>query len=284
MNRIKPFIEIVRPSNIVLFFMAISLGGIMVGGFDAFFHIKVYLAAISGTLIGGAGNVINDIQDVEIDKINKPNRPLITGALSINAAKWFWVWLNLVGFLLAWLISKEAVAIAGASILILFVYSLFFKRQVLIGNLVVCTIISLAFVYGAMAYGKLEGIVFPIIFSFLFNFGREVLKDLEDVEGDKSAGARTLAIQLGTKKTLSLVSTVYVVLIGLSIWPYLTGEYGLLYVISIMLFTNTIVLYVVVRSWREQTKQNFYKMNTILKIAMLTGILSIAVGKISLLE
>jgi len=280
MNRIKPFWEILRPSNVVLFFMAILLGAITVGGFEVLFRFDVYLAALSATLIGGAGNVINDIQDVEIDKINKPSRPLITGALSLTAAKWYWGSLNLIGCVLAAFVSKEQFAIAAAVVFSLFIYSAFFKRQMLIGNLVICMLVSLCFVYGAMACGRLEGIEFPMMFSFLFNFGREVLKDLEDVKGDKAVGAKTLAIKLGTAKTLALVSSVYIALVLLSVWPFVSGEYGLLYMISIMLFTNSIVVYVIIGAWREQTKQNFYKMNTLLKFAMLTGILSIAIEKI----
>ncbi len=274
------YFEILRPSNVILFFLAILLGAFVVVGVDAFMSLNVWLAAFSGTLIGSAANVINDVMDIETDKINKPNRPLIRGAMTMNEAKAYWVALNLAGLIIAGFISGIALAIAMFSVLIMYAYSVYFKRQLLIGNIVVCILISLGLVYGAIAMNKFNGIWFPILFSFLFNFAREVLKDLEDVKGDQALGATTLAIYLGQKKTLLIISSVFLSLIIISVVPYYIGLYGIWYVLSVMVFTNSIILYVVFDVWRNKTKENLYRLNTILKIAMLTGIISIALGKV----
>lgn len=71
-SKILAFGTIVRPSNVVLFFLAILLGAFVTSGISAFEEPKVWLAAISGTLVGAAANVINDVMDMEIDRINKP--------------------------------------------------------------------------------------------------------------------------------------------------------------------------------------------------------------------
>ncbi|NTW48137.1 MAG: UbiA family prenyltransferase [Chlorobiales bacterium] len=277
---IAAYIDILRPSNVVLFFMAIMLGAVMVKGLDALFIPGVWIAALSGTLIGGAANVINDVMDIEIDRINKPKRPIITGAITEIEARRYWMTLNVVAVALAAVLSLEAFMMAAGSVPLMYAYSVYFKRKVFIGNLIVCLVISLGFVYGAMAIGDLNGIWFPVIFSFFFNMGREILKDLEDTTGDLAAGAETLAIRLGTRGTLRVVTLLFSGLILVSLVPYVMGVYGKWYLFSVMLFCNSIVLFVIIRAWQVQTKENFYRMNTILKVAMLTGIISIAVGRI----
>lgn len=78
--------EIVRPSNVALFFLSILLGAFVTAGVEAFREAKVWWAALSGTLVGAAANVINDVMDIEIDRINKPKRPLARGALTAKEA------------------------------------------------------------------------------------------------------------------------------------------------------------------------------------------------------
>lgn len=272
--------EILRPSNVGLFFLAIMLGSFVVVGTEAFFELKVWLAAISGTLIGSAANVINDVMDIETDKINKPNRPLIRGAMSVSEAKIYWAVLNVLGVIVAFFISNVATAIAVFSVFVMYLYSTAFKRQILVGNLIVCFIISLGFVYGAIAMNKFNGIWFPIAFSFLFNLAREILKDLEDVEGDKAQGSKTLALYLGQEKTLIVISSLFLALVIFSVLPYLIGLYGIWYILAVMFFTNSIIVFVIIEVWRKKTKENFYRLNTILKYAMLTGIISIALGRV----
>lgn len=277
---IAAYIDILRPSNVGLFFMAIMLGAVMIDGLNALAIPGVWIAALSGTLIGGAANVINDVMDVEIDRINKPKRPLVSGVITEDQAKRYWAMLNIAAVALAFALSLEAFLMAVAAVPLMYAYSVYFKRMVFIGNLVVCLVISGGFVFGALAVGNLSGVWFPVIFSFLFNMGREILKDLEDTKGDQAAGAETLAIRLGTTGTLRVVTLMFSVLILVSLVPYVMGIYGKWYLFSVMILCNSIVLFVIIRAWQVQTKENFYKLNTILKVAMLTGIISIAVGRI----
>ncbi len=273
------YLKITRPSNVVLFFLGILLGGVAAQGIAVLSNVKLWIAALSGTLIGAAANVINDVKDVDIDRINKPRRPLIAGELTSEHATRFWLLLNLTGASLSTLISLENTVIAITFIAIFYAYSQWFKRMLLLGNLVVASGVSAGLFYGASATGGCSAIWFPAIFCFTLNFGREILKDLEDVEGDTQGGASTLPIKLGATKTLVVVSAIFIALMGLSMLPYWTGDYGAWYLLSVMLLTNSIFAIVVWRIWQVQTKENFYRMNTLLKAAMLTGIISIALAK-----
>lgn len=280
MLKLRAYLNILRPSNLGLFFLAVWLGAWLVAGWQAMLSLNGILAALSGTLIGGAGNVINDVYDIDIDRINKPHRPLVSGKLTVKEAVGFWLTLSAAGTGIGFWISALNGGIALGSTLLLYAYSRWFKRRAFTGNVMVSSVASLGLVYGALPAGELSGMWFPVAFSFLFNLGREILKDLEDTEGDRAGGAETIPILIGDKNTLALVSAIYASMMALSAVPFWTGVYGQWYLASVMLTTNAIVLYVLVRAWQLHTKDNLYKLNTLLKVAMLTGIFSIALAKV----
>ncbi|MCS7211903.1 MAG: geranylgeranylglycerol-phosphate geranylgeranyltransferase, partial [Chloroherpetonaceae bacterium] len=219
-------VVLTRPSNVGLFFLAILLGAFVAAGTEAFAEPKVWLAALSGTLVGAAANVINDVMDIEIDRINKPKRPLASGRLSPKDAQAEWFALTAAGIALSAFISPLHTSIAIGASAVLYAYSLVLKRVALVGNLVVAGVVSTGLIYAALVVGDLQEVWFPVAFSFLFNLGREILKDLEDTEGDKKGGAETLPLKIGTIGSLWVITLLYVLVVALSILPYLQGLYG----------------------------------------------------------
>lgn len=274
------YLELLRPSNIVILFFGTLLGAFVAVGTAAFFQTETYLAGVATMLIGGAGNVINDYFDVEIDRINKPKRPLARGALSRPQAFQYWLILNLIAFVISFFLTPLNVFMALLTIPLLYIYSRYFKQRLFIGNLVISMLVSLGFLYGAASTGSVQNVFYPTIFSFLLNLGREMLKDLEDVEGDKALGVITVPIRFGATTTLMLTSVIFAIMIGTTIVPYWTGEYGLVYFLVVVFGTNFPLLYVMIKAWRNPTKENLYRQNTLLKVAMSFGIVSVALGKV----
>ncbi len=274
------YLELLRPSNIVILFFGTLLGAFVAIGENAFFQLETYLAGFATILIGGAGNVINDYFDVEIDRINKPKRPLARGVLSRPQAFRYWLILNFVALLISLLLTPLNLLMSLLTIPLLYLYSRYFKRMLFIGNLVISILVSLGFLYGAASTSNVQNVFYPTLFSFLLNLGREMLKDLEDVEGDKALGATTIPIRLGATATLTLTSVIFAIMISTTVVPYWTREYGLAYFLVVMLGTNFPLLYVIVKAWRNPTKENLYRQNTLLKVAMSFGIVSVALGKV----
>ncbi len=274
------YLELLRPSNIVILFFGTMLGAFVSIGGDAFSQLETYLAGVVTVLIGGAGNVINDYFDVDIDRINKPKRPLARGALSRPQALRYWLILNLVALVLSVFLTPLNLLMALFTIPMLYIYSRYFKRMLFIGNLVISMLVSLGFLYGAASTGNVQNVFYPTIFSFLLNLGREMLKDLEDVEGDRALGATTIPIRFGTTVTLRLTTTIFMLMISATVVPYWTREYGLAYLLVVTLGTNVPLLYVMLKAWRNPTKENLYRQNTLLKVAMSFGIASVALGKV----
>ncbi|HLP17364.1 MAG TPA: geranylgeranylglycerol-phosphate geranylgeranyltransferase, partial [Bacteroidota bacterium] len=177
-------IRLIRPSNFIIASLSIAVACVLAGGTTSQW-LLIAAAACSGALIGAAGMVINDIFDVEIDRINKPERPLPRGEVTIARAKLLYLMLNGAGVLLTALLPAEAQAIAIGAILLIYLYSAVLKRTVLAGNLAVGVMTGLTFIYGGAAVGGIDRALLPALFALLMNLGREIIKDMEDVEGDR---------------------------------------------------------------------------------------------------
>jgi|SRR5665647_467853 len=167
-------------------------------------------------LITAAGNVINDFFDVRIDAINRPDRPIPSGAVTSAAARSFAVTLFLAGVLVSFFTNPLCIGIAVVNSLILIAYAGKLKRTALLGNITVAYLSASIFLFGGALNGW-NGLVhiIPIAaITFFAMLSRELVKDAEDVEGDKAGEADTVPIRIGIKKTsrLALISTVLAVL------------------------------------------------------------------------
>ena len=192
------------------------------------------LAALSAALINGAGNAFNDLMDIDIDRINRPLRPLPAGRLSPSAARMQSLLLALAGSALAFWLSLWHGLIALVVVALLAVYSVSLKNSLLWGNVLVAFVGAIAFPYGALAAGDLGRSWIPALFAFLFHLGREIVKDIEDVAGDQIRGERTLPLAWGRAQAAVLAALVYLVLVGFTWMPFFMGFYGALYALALL--------------------------------------------------
>jgi geranylgeranylglycerol-phosphate geranylgeranyltransferase len=169
----------------------------------------LFLTYLTYVFIAAAGNTINDIFDVKVDKINKPNRPLPRGALTLGQAKAITVALWLVGGLLAFMTSVIAGLIALVLAVLGYAYAAKVKTLGSVGNFAVASSFSFGMFYGAVVATESRGYyvllgdnsfffvptiiwVYYLTATFVL-FGREVIKGIEDLPGDKLRSVRTIA-------------------------------------------------------------------------------------------
>ncbi|HPY96837.1 MAG TPA: geranylgeranylglycerol-phosphate geranylgeranyltransferase [Candidatus Cloacimonadota bacterium] len=196
--------RIIRPLNCIFSFICVLFGTYYSGGLNI--RIETFLIALSATLIAGAGYVVNDIFDLEIDKINQPQRVLPQGLLNIKQASIITFVLLTIGLLLS--LSSDSIwhlLLATVNALLLLFYAIYFKKIGLIGNLVVAWTAASTFLYGALLTNSIKKVLPIMIFAFLYTLIREWTKTIEDYEGDKSQNAKTVAIMLGKAKTVWLL-------------------------------------------------------------------------------
>lgn len=188
-------------------------------------HLAAMLgAALSTLLISSGGFVINDVLDVEIDRINRPDRPLAAGRVSLDTARTLYVSLTGLGVALAWTINAATGTLALVIALALFGYSIGFKRRFLVGHLTIAALGSLLFLFGGLAAGHALPTLYSVLFTFPAFFAREVLKTVPDYEGDRASGVDNLATRYSPKTALrvgqvALALTAVTLPLVTRIWP-----------------------------------------------------------------
>ena len=212
----NPYIEILRPGNAVMGAIAIILVAII----DRTISIPIVLAMIAVFFETAAGNVINDYFDYNIDLINKPDRPIPSGRISLKNGRNYGYFLFLAGTICGFLISYITgnwipfiIVLIADVILYLYAYTL--KTTPLIGNLAVGFMTGFGFVFGGFTLNNPNIIMISLylgFFAFVMTTAREIVKDIEDIEGDKADGARTLPILIGEKKPAMIAIAVLIFL------------------------------------------------------------------------
>jgi geranylgeranylglycerol-phosphate geranylgeranyltransferase len=206
------------------------------------------------TLITAAGNVINDYFDVEIDRVNRPDRPIPSGQIGLPAARAYAVTLFLAGILLCLQTNVLCIAIAVFNTILLIAYAAKLKRTPLFGNITVSFLAASMFLFGG-ALGGLPGLyhVLPFaVMTFFAMLARELVKDAEDVEGDRASGAVTIPIRYGVPATMALALFCALMGIAASLAPYLW--WGFFYLCGILI-VDGIILLACVKSVRCTTPQ-----------------------------
>jgi geranylgeranylglycerol-phosphate geranylgeranyltransferase len=173
--------------------------------------------------IAAAGNIINDIYDIDVDRINKPNRPLPRKALTLTQAKAFTVILWFTGGALAFTISLISGVMAIVFAALGYVYAAKVKTLGAPGNFAVASSFSFGMFFGAIVAAEskahfvfLSGDTFvfiPLVIWIYFLtstfvlFGREVIKGIEDLRGDKLRSVKTIARQHGSRTAAKVATT-----------------------------------------------------------------------------
>lgn len=279
----NPYIEILRPGNALMGAISIILVAIV----DKTISIPIILAMIAVFFETAAGNVINDYFDYNIDLVNKPERPIPSGRISLKNGKNYAYFLffagTVCGFLISYLtdnwIPFIIVLIADA---ILYLYAYKLKTTPLIGNLAVGFMTGFGFVFGGFTINNPDIILTSIFlgfFAFVMTTAREIVKDIEDVEGDKKDGARTLPILIG-KKTPAILATILII-VDCALCPllYVYHIFGTLYLIIIAIAV-ILFIYSAILILKSQDEATAHKSSKLLKIGMLIAFLSFALGSL----
>ena len=247
------------------------------------------IAALSAALINGAGNAFNDLIDIDIDRINRPDRPLPSGRISPFVAGVQTLALTLAGCLLGFWLSPWHGSIALGVALLLALYSIFLKNSLLWGNILVAFVGALAFPYGALAAGDLGRSWIPALFALLFHIGREIVKDIEDVAGDRLRGDHTLPLRWGRNRAGWIAAAVYLLLLAIAWIRFFTGLYGAAYALALAP-VNGLVIYVLVQLYSRHAhpdnaakiaaERNDHRLGRLLKIGMFLGLLAVVLGEL----
>ena len=318
MQKIAAFLSLIRLQN--LFIVALCQYFIRSAftktflPFPALNDLEFFFFVFTTISITAAGYIINDIYDVETDKINKNGKLIIGEIIKAKTANICYFLLNTLalfsGIYLAFIIGNPLYSLVFVyCIFFLWRYSKSMKKEFLIGNFHVGILTALVLINTAL-FDIIPNIHFPgnesggmilkiilvyALFSFLLTLIREFIKDLEDKEGDMTINAKTLAIVLGVKKTKFIIFCLFFVVVAIvGFWQYFQLQIislnsikwdGEIYesvliwgtdkfAIMYTAILQTILLLFVLKLYNSRTKKDFYYLSQLCKIIMLLGICS----------
>lgn len=258
------------------------------------FHF--FLLVLTTMIIAASGYIVNDILDYEIDQFNKPDKVFIGNKITQSKAWFFYFGIMALGgfisiYLALYVKQFPLFFIYPIAVGLLWLYSKYFKKQVLIGNVVVS--IFCAFVAGIVAFAERAAIrnlteineeigsklVFLfwcyLTFAFLSTLFREIIKDIEDIKGDKNENCKTLPIVWGINNAKSVAFLIGFVLwisvIFFGLWLLRNEEIiGIIFSIIGILAPLGFAL---IKLKQAQSKNDFHKLSQLAKLTMISGLI-----------
>lgn len=203
---------ILRLQNSIMAGALLLIGAYITGSYQS--HVfEIVFGFVIVICTTSAGNAINDFFDRDIDAVNNPNRPLPSGEISETQALTLVIALFLIALLLSLFLPDKATVLVGINVVLLAAYTPLFKQIGGVGNAVVAYLSGSVFLLAGLITGQIIVVGSLALLAFLATFSREIIKDIEDINGDKQQALNTLPIQIGAKNAYVVAS----VSLGLSI-------------------------------------------------------------------
>ena len=283
--KFKDAVEITRPINCLMGALTVVIGLLNTRSnvpLDKL-TINIILGVFTYIFLAASGNIINDVYDIEIDKINRPERPIPRGSISLKQAKELFFLYLFIGIILS-LVNTLILSLPLINLALAFffgfmawVYAKWGKKSGFFGNIIVGVSFSIGLVYGAYLNTP---IIPPYIFYFFITafsllVAREIIKGCEDIEGDKNHGVKTLAIKIGIKSSRN-ISVIFVLLaVMFFILPIFTTILNFFFFIVFMVIGLIEVGYIIVLMFTSDLrKEDLKKISLLLKIAMFLGLIA----------
>ena len=208
----NPYIALTRPGNVVLTAVAVVAGSFIAAGDSILdFQVEIVIASLAAMMLVGGGNALNDYNDRESDKENHPNRPIPAGLINADEALVYSRILLSVGLLIVLfgLANKLPFIIALIGTVTLISYENNLKALGLSGNMAVGFMSGAVFLYAGMVVNDPGPTLWMFGLAFLATVAREIVKDIQDLEGDTDRF--TLPARIGITKSLFFAGTLLVV-------------------------------------------------------------------------
>ena len=257
-KKIFAYIKITRPLNVLITFFVVVVAAIICS--YEFLNWNVVLsAALAAAFTAAAGNIINDIVDIDLDRIVHPNRPLVLNVISVREAFELYFIFFISALIISFMIGLDLFGIVLCANILLLYYSYQLKKLPLIDNI--------------------TGSIVPAVFAFLINFIRELVKDMQDKEGDSVKGLKTFPLLKGNLKSKQLIYLITFILILSTFYPYIFNYYKIEYFIVVMIFVNPLLVYSAVQLSKNDSQRNLLNISFMHKLNMIFGLIAIYLGK-----
>ena len=277
--RLPPTLELTRPLNCLLTGGAVLIGEVVTVGNLNIPALVSILAFLAAALVAAGGNAMNDYSDREIDRINRPNRPIPSGRITASRARTTAQVLFIAGIIFAVFLNPYCILLVGLNSLVLILYAWGVKRQGLVGNLSIGYLVGSTFLFGGLATaGPLPSeLLILVLMASLSTVGRELIKAIEDMKGDRKLGFKTFPIRHGAGKAAALAVVFIGAAITISPLPYLFGIFGWQY-LTLVSFSIAAFLVGAGTIVRSRDPNAAKKASLMCKVGMGLGLIAFMVG------
>jgi len=238
---LKEIISIIRLPNCILSGLGVIIGAVL----ENYYNLQVlFMGFLVGFFITAYSMIINDYYDIEIDRINAPYRPLVSGKINTRTALTLAAVLLISGLTISALLNALSFVIAALFAIISYLYSWKFKRSGLAGNFLVASSMAIPFIYGSIISMRFDPVPFILAgVAFFAGTSREIIKGISDAEGDMKKGVRTLTITRGAKWASIYAFIFMIVAVILSFFPLIYFRFWYVYLILILIVDFYMIKY-----------------------------------------
>lgn len=272
---IKQYYRLSRPINALAGCVAVFLSAYVA---DAASWWPVILAAVTVLFITISTNAWNDYLDIEIDRINKPERPLPADLISPRGALILSIVGSALSLLTAAFINLPAFLIALGSNILLYLYSRKLKCTVLFGNAAVASIIALCFIFGGVAAGNVAPTLMLAVTVFFAIMGREILKTMADHRGDLQQNCGTIAASWG-KKTAGVFVKIFIgITAAAMLLTHFSERYNPVYLLIVIFVIFPLLTYIALNARHNADSRTLERNSTFMKFGFFIWFIAVALG------
>ncbi len=278
--RLAPFLTLVRIPNCLMIGLAVLVAetiglGSLPSPTEAVFGFLTAFMLLAGTM------VFNDIQDVQVDRINSPDRPIPSGRVTLRQAYALSIVFSALALISSLVLGVLTFLTALVALALMAYYNTRGKKTGLLGNVVVSFNVALPFFFGGLAVNSLRPLLFIFfLVAFLANTAREVAKGIADIAGDSSKGILTIAVTQGPKRAAELAAAFFLVAVLLSFLAPVFDQRVSLFYYPIVVFADLGFLYSSYRLIHNPTATTVRKVKSQVLVWMLLGLVGFFVGGI----
>lgn len=282
MREIYILLRLIRIQNCLMTAAGVWLGAYLTG--ENYSATVVYFASLVGALVCAAGNLFNDITDIEIDRVNHPQRPLPSGDITVSAAAIAVLLLVIVSQAISLIVSGVLAIATAISLALLALYNIRLKKLPLVGNTTVALLGAFPLALGALlvnpeSLSDFPGPIVAVGFAFLIHLTREILKDLVDWRGDNLASYKTLPSYLKPRFVILLVAILMTLLAVLVLISANLDWYNQYYTYTAAILVALPLLLLAVFIASRQDIDRHRVAASVLKLVMVAGMIAFLVGR-----
>jgi 4-hydroxybenzoate polyprenyltransferase len=279
LTKVFSFFSVIRGYNVLVIALAQYLAAIFIlspdiRALDVILDYQLFILVVASSLTIASGYIINNFYDAKKDLINRPRKAMIDRLVRQETKLKVYFAINFIVAIISFIVSWRAMIFFSTYIFLIWFYSHKLKKYPIVGNITASVLAILPFFGILLYYKNFYHVIFAhAVFLFLLILIRELIKDLENIEGDLVTNYKTIPVLYGEKTAKSIITSLTIATIipvYLLIGIFDVGYMDMYFYISLMA-----LIFIILKLWKSQSKQQYIRLHFLLKIIILAGVFCI---------